>query len=231
MKLSIITSLKPNEIIDPVLKENLIDFAMKAKDQYDLEWLLVSADQKTLALNGPSDDEPSGVMTVKKIWGGHSRASCMNLGAEKALGDLLWFLHADSSFSERAIEKFLQKKDFENKIYYFHLKFSQGPPAMKLNEWGVRFRCRFLKTPFGDQGLSMSKLTFLKLGGYDENAPYGEDHLLIRKAWKLKIDIEPLGESLVTSPRKYQENGWFKTTVTHQYLWYKQILSQRFKRS
>lgn len=161
----------------------------------------------------------------------------MNLGVRNAKGSLLWFLHADSSLLEGALDKFLQKTDFENKIYYFDLKFSRGPWAMIFNEWGVRFRCRFLKTPFGDQGLCMSKWLFDALGGYDEGAPYGEDHLLIRKARRHGVEIIPVGESLVTSSRKYQEQGWLKTTLTHQYLWYKQILcwyreeNSRFKKA
>lgn len=231
MKLSIITSLKPNEIIHPALKENLITFATEGRDRYDVEWLLVSGDQRTLEKNCLSSEAIHGFLTVKTLWGGSSRASCMNLGVRHSEGELLWFLHADSSFSLRSVNQFLQKTDFEKKIYYFHLKFSQGPWAMKINEWGVRFRCRFLKTPFGDQGLSMLRTTFESLGGYDEKAPYGEDHLLIRKAWLEKVQIVPVGECLVTSPRKYQELGWLKTTMTHQYLWYKQILSQRFRRS
>lgn len=224
MKLSIVTSLKPNEIIDETLKQNLLTFALEGKANYDLEWILVSSDQETLEANSIQEEAVCSYLKVKKIWGGRSRASCMNLGVEHSMGELLWFLHADSSFSIQAVEKILEKTDFDQKIYYFHLKFSQGLWAMKLNEWGVRFRCRFLKTPFGDQGLIMTRETFQNLGGYDESAPYGEDHLLIRLACHQNISIEPIGAYLITSPRKYQENGWFRTTMTHQYLWYKQMI-------
>ena len=101
---------------------------------------------------------------------------------------------------------------------------------MQLNEWGVRFRCHFLKTPFGDQGLLMTKQLFDDLGQYVLTAPYGEDHLLIRQAKAHHVPIVSLGKIIFTSARKYSTQGWFKTTVKHQWLWYLQIYSDRQKR-
>lgn len=230
MKLSIVTSLGPNETISQELIHSLTEFAQEVKPTLAVEWILVSGDPKTLQNCCASVEEISKALSLRKIVGGSSRATCMNIGVKQSSGELLWFLHGDSSFSSKVSETFLLKTHYERIIYYFHLKFSGGPKAMKINEWGVRFRCYFLKTPFGDQGLVMSKGTFEALGFYDETAPYGEDHLLIRKARAMKIKILPIGTSIFTSPRKYEEGGWLKTTITHQYLWVKQILSQRLKK-
>ncbi len=230
MKLSIITSLGPNETISQELKNSLLQFMIEAAATDLVEWVLVSGHPEMLERNYSQIEGVSKALPVRKIIGGASRATCMNLGAKQSAGEILWFLHADSSFSCEAAKAFLIKTDYDQKIYYFQLKFREGPKAMRINEWGVRFRCHFLKTPFGDQGLSMSKRTFETLGTYDEATPYGEDHLLIRKAREMKIEILPVGESLFTSPRKYQEKGWLKTTLTHQYMWYKQILSQHLKK-
>jgi hypothetical protein len=94
---------------------------------------------------------------------------------------------------------------------------------MKINEWGVRFRCFFLKTPFGDQGLCMSKKVFEKIGPYNTQALYGEDHLLIRCARAKKVSIKSFKAPIYTSARKYTNNGWLKTTIKHQKMWYIQI--------
>ena len=227
MKLSIITSLAPNEILAKGLLESLVDFGQKTEKYYQLEWLLASGDLNTLEKVLSEDEIKALPMTVKKILSGNSRAKCMNQAVKESSGEILWFLHGDSYFKSEVSQTFLRKSNFDKKIYYFRLGFTQGPKAMKINEWGVRFRCRFLKTPFGDQGLILLKQTFLDLGTYDEGAPYGEDHLLVRKARKSGVDILPMGGTLYTSARKYENKGWFKTTAKHQYMWYKQIIQQR----
>ncbi len=226
MKLSIITSLAPNEILTKGFIDSLADFVQKAENYYPVEWLLTSGDPKTLERALLDDEEKSLPVTIRKIVAGNSRAQCMNEAVRQSAGEILWFLHADSYFKADVSQAFLNKSDWNQKIYYFRLGFIHGSQAMKINEWGVRFRCRFFKLPFGDQGLILLKQTFLDLGTYDEKAPYGEDHLLVRKARKSGVNILPIGATLYTSARKYENNGWLKTTVKHQYMWYKQIIQQ-----
>jgi hypothetical protein len=98
---------------------------------------------------------------------------------------------------------------------------------MKINELGVWFRTRILKTPFGDQCLCMSKNVFDDLGGYPTDVLCGEDHMLIRKARRKGVHIVPIKAKVQTSARKYLKNGWAKTTFGHLYLWRKQVLQDR----
>lgn len=161
---------------------------------------------------------------VRIVEGRKGRAGRMNCGADLARNELLWFLHADSRLEAGSVEKLIAYFNHESDaLYYFDLKFlSDGPKLTKLNEWLVKWRSDSLKMPFGDQGFAISKMLFLKLGGYREDVAYGEDYLL---TWKLKQEgypIKPIGASIYSSARKYEKNGWSRVTLVHVFLTFKQ---------
>ena len=145
------------------------------------------------------------------------RARQQNLGAHAARGQWLWFLHADSQLEPAtlpALWRFLQRSD--DALGYFDLCFNHdGPAAAGLNAWGANRRSHWLKMPFGDQGLLMPARRFASLGGFDESARYGEDHLLVWTARRSGVPILPVGATLQTSARKYARHGWLRTTVKH----------------
>ncbi len=146
---------------------------------------------------------------------GGTRASCMNLAAGTARGRYLWFIHADTVLSAEAVPALLHCIAKEpGGLVYFNLRFDFGG-LMRLTELGVWFRSRCLGLPFGDQALCLPAATFRALGGFDEAAISGEDHLLVRKAHGAGVPVSPAGASLVTSARKYRRNGWLRTTWTH----------------
>ncbi len=87
-----------------------------------------------------------------------------------------------------------------------------------LTELAVHFRSRVLGLPFGDQALCVSRQTFSALGGYDERAIHGEDHLLVRKAHRAGLSVEPVGATLVTkraevSPKRLVTHNLAATTA------------------
>lgn len=154
------------------------------------------------------------------------RAGSLNEGANQATGNYLWFLHADSVLVDYTYDKLEQIADLhKSELYYFDLKFIRlSNHNVRPKEIGVLFRCRRLKTPFGDQGFFMKKELFEANGPYSVEVAYGEDHLFVRKLKRKKIAITPIGMELYTSPRKYEEKGWVKVTILHQYLWIKQVI-------
>ncbi len=160
----------------------------------------------------------------RRITAGSGRALCLNAGAMASSGEYLWFLHADSRFDGQAVSSLLAAIDRNtDALLYFDLVFDDAPLLMKLNEWGVYFRIRCLDTPFGDQGFCIRKDIYNFIGGYPEDAPYGEDHLFVREAARRHVPVKPVRAVLYTSARKYRNNGWLRTTVLHLYLWRKQV--------
>lgn len=160
------------------------------------------------------------------IYAETGRANSLNEGAKNAKGQFLWFLHADSILAEGCFAKLKETaQSKEAALFYFDLKFIRATRrCFRFNELGVLFRTRFLKTPFGDQGFFMEKEVFEKYGPYSTEAKYGEDHLFVRKLRRSNIKTVPFKVPLYTSPRKYERNGWLKTTALYQYLWLKQAL-------
>ena len=152
------------------------------------------------------------------------RADQMNAGAKAAKGQFLWFLHADSKFAEDTLPRLLHGlQNHPASLLYFDLAFIRdATPLMFLNAWGVRFRSRILKVPFGDQGFCLARDLFGKLGGFPDHLPYGEDHIFVWKARQYGVDVQAVGAKLYTSARKYKKHGWLKTTFLHQYLWIQQ---------
>jgi len=156
------------------------------------------------------------------------RANQMNAGAKAAKGEHLWFLHADSKFGRDTLSVLLRAiQNHPDSLLYFDLAFlNDASCLMCINSWGVRFRSRILKVPFGDQGFCIDKNLFKKLGGFPEGLAYGEDHVFVWKARQNGIAVQPVCATLYTSARKYKKHGWLKTTYLHQYLWIKQAWPQ-----
>ena len=154
------------------------------------------------------------------------RAVQMNMGAKFASGNFLWFLHADSYFTPRAVKALIQNiEQFPEQIHFFNLSFgSESSRLTRLNEVGANWRSQYLGIPFGDQGLCFSKKIFEKLGGFNQACTYGEDHLFIWEAKRFGIIVHSTGEVIVSSDRKYHKEGWLKTSFTHIYLTCKQAL-------
>ena len=144
---------------------------------------------------------------VKWLKSPKGRAQQMNAGAKAAHRSTLWFVHADSRISQLAIaslKRSLEKK--QSAIHFFNLVFlDDGPALTRINTAGVWIRSHVLRLPFGDQGLCVSRAIFQKLGGFNERALYGEDHLFIWKARQKGVPLVCTGGWLGTSARKYSK--------------------------
>ena len=158
----------------------------------------------------------------------HSRAKSLNQGAAEASGEWLWFVHADSRITTEnlcALEKSLQQHP--DNLHYFDLAFDW--PLLRGNALGGNLRSRILGTPFGDQGLCIKKSLFNKLGGYCENTAYGEDLLFVWKAHQAAVRLRRIPSKLLTSGRKYRQQGWLKLSLLYQWRWIGMAFPQLLK--
>jgi rSAM/selenodomain-associated transferase 2 len=145
------------------------------------------------------------------------RARQQNLGAHLASGDWLWFVHADSRLRADTLSSL---RDFiapgTSALGWFSLAFRHdGPRCTVLNAVGANWRARWLGLPFGDQGLLLPRVSFEALRGFDEQASYGEDHLLVWAARQTGLPLRHIPAVLETSARKYARHGWLRTTLRH----------------
>lgn len=159
------------------------------------------------------------------------RAAQMNAGARQATRKFLWFLHADTTLAPSCISALQRSLAADpNALHYFDLKFAaDGPWLMRVNALGVWIRSHVLGMPFGDQGFCLSGEVFGMLGGFQTEAAYGEDHLLVWRARQSNVVLRCVGAGLTTSARKYAEHGWLQTTVRHGVLTVKQAFPEWIK--
>ncbi|MBK5912509.1 hypothetical protein CCR85_13530 [Rhodothalassium salexigens] len=150
---------------------------------------------------------------------GRNRADALNRGAGDAQGRHLWFLHADTRLGYEAPDALRRSiRRHPLALRYFDLAFDDDGPALtRLNAWGANARSRLLGLPYGDQGLSLHRALFEVVGGFPEDAACGEDHLFVWRARGLGVRVRPVGARLVTSARRYGDEGWLATTARFQY--------------
>jgi rSAM/selenodomain-associated transferase 2 len=161
--------------------------------------------QQWIALNKAENDLD--ITTVKLLQSEKGRARQMNLGAKEALGDIFYFLHADS-FPPKYFDQFIvdEVKNGYN-CGCFKMKFDSEHWWLKLAGWFTQFNWRICRG--GDQSLFVTKELFNQVGRYDENYNIYEDNVLISKLYKagtFKIIQQPL----ITSARHYQTHGVWK---------------------
>ncbi len=132
-----------------------------------------------------------------------NRGFQLNYGAEKARGDWILFLHADSRLNKswsKEIQYLIMKKS--RFIYYFKFKVNNKLFTYRILELFVNLRCFLFKSPYGDQGLLINKEIFNNYGGY-KDIPLMEDFDFIRRI--NRKNLVALKNSIYTSSRKWRK--------------------------
>ncbi len=136
------------------------------------------------------------------------RARQMNAGAERALGEWLVFLHADTRLPAdwmRAIES------CEAEWGRFDVRLSGRHPLLRLVESMMNLRSRLSGIATGDQVLFFRRDFFARLGGYPD-IPLMEDIAISKQAKRLSPPA-CLRQRVVTSSRRWEKQGILRTIL------------------
>lgn len=171
-----------------------------------------------IVVDGGSEDETEKIaqkLGAKVLFSQSGRAKQMNRGAEVATGEILLFLHGDTRLPihyDRYIREALASP--KTVAGAFELKIEGDRRGMRFIEKMVKARSRIFSLPYGDQAIFLKTSTFREIGGF-KNIPIMEDFDLIQQLKKRgKITIVPL--PVITSGRRWQKLGVFKTTLINQ---------------
>lgn len=165
---------------------------------------------EVLVVDGGSTDATRQMVPGSLLCMG-GRAVQQNLGAERASGELLLFLHADTLLPEGwewAIRETLAESNVV--LGAFRFQTSSRLRWHRVMERLVNWRSRFLKRPYGDQALFMRREVFEQLGGFPDQ-PIMEDYALVRAARHLGR-IVTLNQAATTSARRWEQHGLWKVT-------------------
>jgi rSAM/selenodomain-associated transferase 2 len=147
--------------------------------------------------------------------GAQGRAAQLNLGAAKARGEMLLFLHADTrlptNFASAISEAALTKNFIAGA---FSLAIDHPTPGLHFIAACANLRSRLFHLPYGDQAIFIEKERFLKLKKFP-NLPIMEDYMFIKNAQK-KGRIILLPDRVTTSARRWRRLGILRTTVINQ---------------
>ena len=140
------------------------------------------------------------------------RARQMNVGAARASGDILLFLHADTHLPPGgldAVRRAMQPPHIAGGA--FRLVIEPTTPALRLIAWGANLRSRLGRLPYGDQALFVRRRLFEQLGGYADE-PFLEDVKLVR-AMRRHGRLAFVAQPARTSGRRWLSEGVVYTTV------------------
>ncbi|KAF0232889.1 MAG: Glycosyl transferase family [Desulfovibrionaceae bacterium] len=155
-------------------------------------------------------DRP-GVLAVPAPRG---RARQMNAAARKASGDVLVFLHADSTLPAGAFEAMEAVLSDPTRVGgAFDLAIRSTRFSLRLIAWVATLRSRLTRTPYGDQAVFLTRPAFQALGGYAD-LPVLEDVDLMRRLRRAGMRIGFAKGRAVTSPRRWETEGvWRRTFI------------------
>ncbi len=145
------------------------------------------------------------------------RARQMNAGAAAAQGRVLVFLHADTQLPQdydQLAWDTLTRRGVAGGA--FRLRIDAGSVGLRIIEWSANQRSRWLGLPYGDQGLFVGRHAFRKIGGFADQ-PVMEDVDLVCRLRRLGRVALADGR-VVTSARRWQRHGLWRTTVLHQWM-------------
>jgi rSAM/selenodomain-associated transferase 2 len=143
------------------------------------------------------------------------RARQMNAGARKATGEILVFLHADSTLPAGAFEAMERVlADGKRVGGAFDLAIRSRRWSLRLVARAASLRSRLSRVPYGDQAIFLTSRVFRELGGYAD-IPILEEVDLMRRLRRAGLRIGFAKGRTVTSPRRWEAEGVWRRTFTN----------------
>ena len=140
----------------------------------------------------------------------HGRGAAMNAGAALGTGEMLLFLHADTTLpanADRLIVRALMRRAWGR----FDLRIAGRHPLLALVARMINCRSRLTGIATGDQAIFVRREAFEAVGGFPD-LPLMEDIAISRKLKRLCRPV-CIATPVVTSGRRWEYHGVVRTIV------------------
>lgn len=178
-----------------------------------LERALGQADEVVVS-DGGSTDRTSQIarsLGVEPVVGTPGRGAQIRRGTERATGDVILVLHADTLLPETAGARVREAVARGAVGGGFLVRFVGGSRSYRLGERVVNWRTRTFRTPLGDQAQFAARDALERLEGF-RDWPILEDVDFIRRLRRLgRIAVVP--EPVETSARRFTAGGGLRTVA------------------
>jgi len=144
-----------------------------------------------------------------------------NAGVLKASGEILLFLHADTSLPPNAfniLDRYFSDPSVQ--VGSFRLAFDNDHLLLRFFAWFSRLDSIF--TRFGDQCIVVRRSYFEQIGGFPD-VPLFEDVEFFREARK-GTTIQVFPSPVITSARRFIRNGIIRQQIANGYAMIKYLL-------
>jgi rSAM/selenodomain-associated transferase 2 len=136
----------------------------------------------------------------------------MNAGADKASGDVLLFLHADTRLPGEADHVVLNGLERSGRVWgRFDAEIEGQSPLLVVIAWLMNLRSRLTGIATGDQAMFVRRDAFQAAGGFAA-IPLMEDIELCKRLRRVSRPL-CLRERVVTSGRRWEKDGVLNTVV------------------
>ena len=179
----------------------------------DLQGLRAQGHEVILADGGSTDDTTAIALPLTDlvIQAPRGRACQMNAGADRASGDVLWFLHADTRIPAQAPAAIMAALDGGKLWGRFDIRLSGAHPVLRIVEAAMNLRSRLSGIATGDQGIFVTREGFHAVGRFPD-IPLMED-IAVSKSLRAMERPACLKPALTTSSRRWEKQGLWRTIV------------------
>ncbi len=176
---------------------------------------LHGSDVELIVADGGSSDgslQAARALGLRVLTTRRGRGTQLRAAAEAARGRWLWTLHADADVEDGTLERVLAHARRGTHPWAFvHTRV--GVPGALYGVLAVltEIRARWLKLPYGDQGVLIKRSLYERVGGYAD-VPLMEDVLLARR---LAAHASPacLGGRLTLDGRRWKRHGLARVSI------------------
>ena len=146
--------------------------------------------------------------------GDRSRAKQMNVGADAAGGDVLWFLHADAEVPLESLNE-IGRIMRNPKVCggFFRIRLPAAPAVYRLTDGFAHYAGLLLRMRCGDHGIFCRRTAFVEVGGFPK-VPLMEDVEFFRRLRHCGRVLHS-DKRIVVSARRYEIIGRARLTFAY----------------
>jgi len=202
-------------VIVPCINEEiqmpaLLRVLREAGRRFEGEWEL-------LVVDGGSTDETIAYCErqpeITLISSKPSRAVQMNLGASKARGTVLYFVHADTRPPIDCLNGVWNAFQGGAKIGGYAFEMDSQRLMLAFNSYMTKFNV--ISTRGGDQTIFMTKALYQELDGFCESMAIMEEYELLKRVQKAGIPYHLMKGQTIVSARKYDDRSWLHVQLAN----------------
>jgi rSAM/selenodomain-associated transferase 2 len=179
-----------------------------------------AAGAEIIVVDGGSDDETA---TLAKdfcdqlLQSERGRARQLNAGAKAAHGDVLWFLHVDAEVPVGCLEQIRHLLGDQQTVGgFFRIRLPRSAMVFRLTDSFAHYAGLALRMRCGDHGMFCRRDEFETINGFPD-VPLMEDIAFFRNLRK-RGHIQCIGQRIVASPRRYEEIGPLRLSLSYGFL-------------